>query len=168
MHVRIRYLGGDLLSACSALSKAFSLSSLSICIFFLMASMAASCVRHQQNVQIKTKKGVGERLGRLCRTEHEAGVQALPDCTLSNMYFQGGAPPLLQSCPSEPSGAEKLNNGERRRRMLHFYGMAVGSTNYDWSAWSLCSEECLGNPEPCGTCILTPKPFCGPEFDLTP
>ena len=43
-------------SACSALSKAFSLSSLSICIFFLMASMAAYCRWVSAQKMKKTKE----------------------------------------------------------------------------------------------------------------
>lgn len=44
-------------SACSALSKAVSLSSLSICIFFLMASMAAYC----RGCPSKSKKKLDEK-----------------------------------------------------------------------------------------------------------
>ena len=79
-------------SACSALSKAFSLSSFSICIFFLMASMATyfavSCTKYETRNWTKETSG---SLERLCRTERQAGVWALPDCTPSNIYFRGGA-----------------------------------------------------------------------------
>lgn len=87
-------------SDCSALSKAFSLSSFSICIFFLMASMAAYCPGGWQKEE--NWRGGEERLH---RTELWPGVRARGLRQLTNMCFgltssEGHLIPPLSATPT--------------------------------------------------------------------